>query len=402
MRILIVSQYFFPESFRVNDIAFHLKELGHEVTVLTSKPNYPEGKYFKGYGFWKKNRETIEGISVVRVPTIRRFNGGTIGIMLNYISFLYFSYFVALFRIKDNHDIIVGVQLTPATSLMPMVWIKNRLQIPVILWVLDLWPESYHANSSIRLNFVNRWIDKISGEIYDSADTILVSSNYFKGPIKERIEGLKRFVFFPNWAEDMFYKVQKVRESEMYSYPSGYNVVFTGNIGESQGFEDILGAAKFTAGEKINWIIIGDGRKRDWVLDKVEEDKLTNVFLPGSFPIETMPHYLSRADSLLITLKKDDVFANTLPGKLQPYLTAGKPILGNISGEGKRIIEENNLGLATEPGQPLRLAELARTLSKLTHAKKEEIRSNCLELSDGVFSKRNVMKTLMEEIYKLR
>jgi len=398
MRILIVSQYFYPENFKINDIAFFLKSKGFDVTVLTSKPNYPEGRFFKGYNFFNKNTEIINGVKIIRVPTIPRLNGGALGMILNYLSFLFFGFFVFLFKIKNKYDLVFATLLTPATSLLPMIWIKKRFKIPVILWVLDLWPDSFYANTGFRINLVSKQIEKISNQVYNNADSIFISSNYFRKPIIKRLNSTKRFSFFPNWAEDIFYNKIKNTSLDQFTYPDGFNIVFTGNIGESQGFEDIVEAAKMTSHTSINWILIGDGRKRDWIKNQIVDHNIKNIYIPGRYPMELMPSYFSLADSLLITLKKDEVFSNTLPAKLQPYLTSGKPILGNLSGEGLDIIQNNSIGLACDPGNPAQLANLAIEMSLFTKTKISEIRKNCLDLNKNIFNKQEIFKTLMSEI----
>lgn len=398
MRILIVSQYFYPENFKINDIAFFLKSKEFDVTVLTSKPNYPEGKFFKGYNFFNKNTEIINGVKIIRVPTIPRLNGGALGMILNYLSFLFFGFFVFLFKIKNKYDLVFATLLTPATSLLPMIWIKRRFKIPVILWVLDLWPDSFYANTGFRINLVSKLIEKISDQVYNNADSIFISSNYFRKPIIKRLNSTKRFSFFPNWAEDIFYNKIKNTSLDQFTYPEGFNIVFTGNIGESQGFEDIVEAAKMTSHTSINWILIGDGRKRDWIKNQIVDHNIKNIYIPGRYPMELMPSYFSLADSLLITLKKDEVFSNTLPAKLQPYLTSGKPILGNLSGEGLDIIQNNSIGLACDPGNPAQLANLAIEMSLFTKTKISEIKKNCLDLNENIFNKKEIFKTLMSEI----
>lgn len=398
MRILIISQYFYPENFKINDIAFFLKNNGFDVTVLTSKPNYPKGRFFKGYNFFNKNSEVIKGVKIIRVPTIPRLNGGVIGLILNYLSYLFFCFFVFLFKIKNKYDLVFAVLLTPATSLLPMIWVKRRFKIPVILWVLDLWPDSFYANTRFRINPISKIMEKISDAVYNNSDTILISSNYFRKPIVKRLNSLKKINFFPNWAEDVFFNKIVDPPLSKFTYPKGFNIIFTGNIGESQGFEDVVEAAKITSNTNINWILIGDGRKKNWIKKQISDYSIKNIYLPGSYPLETMPYYLSVADCLLITLKKDKVFSNTLPAKLQPYLSSGKPILGNLSGEGLNIIQKNSLGLGCNPGNPAKLAKLAIEMSLLRKDKILEIEKNCHKLNTNTFSKDKIFKSLISEI----
>jgi glycosyltransferase involved in cell wall biosynthesis len=398
MRILIVSQYFYPENFKINDITFFLKSKGFDITVLTSKPNYPQGRFFKGYNFFSKNTEIINGVKIIRVPTIPRLNGGALGMILNYSSFLFFSFLVFLLRIKNKYDLVFATLLTPATSLLPMIWIKKRFKIPVILWVLDLWPDSFYANTNYRIKPIDYIIEKITNKVYNNSDSILISSNYFRKPIIKRLNLTKRFIFFPNWAEDVFYDKIKENSKVQFTFPDGYNIVFTGNIGESQGFEDIIEAAKLTLNTSINWILIGDGRKKDWIETQIKEHNIKNIYIPGRFPLESMPSFFFRADALLITLKKDEVFSNTLPAKLQPYLTSGKPILGNLSGEGLDIIQANKIGLGCNPGNSKQLSKLAKEMALFSKSKLSEIKKNCLKLNEKNFKKEKIFSTLLNEI----
>ena len=245
---------------------------------------------------------------------------------------------------------------------------------------------------------MSKLIEKISDQVYNNADSIFISSNYFRKPIIKRLNSTKRFSFFPNWAEDIFYNKIKNTSLDQFTYPEGFNIVFTGNIGESQGFEDIVEAAKMTSHTSINWILIGDGRKRDWIKSQIEDHNIKNIYIPGRYPMELMPSYFFLADSLLITLKKDEVFSNTLPAKLQPYLTSGKPILGNLSGEGLDIIQNNSIGLGCDPGNPAQLAKLAIEMSLFTNTRISEIRKNSLELNKNVFDKEKIFNKLLSEI----
>ena len=398
MRILIISQHFYPENFKINDIAFFLSANGYDVTVLTSKPNYPEGKFFEGYNFFNRNFEIIDGVKIIRVPTIPRLSGGALGLILNYISYLFFAFFTVMLKIKNKYDLVFAVLLTPVTSLLPMIWIKKRFKIPVILWVLDLWPDSFYANTHFRIKLLSRLIENISNQVYNNADSIFISSNYFRKPIVKRLNSVKKFSFFPNWAEDVFYDKIRNNSTNKFVYPEGFNIVFTGNIGESQGFEDIVEAARITSNTTINWILIGNGRKINWIKQQITDHNIKNIYLPGSYPLSSMPYYLSLADCLLITLKKDKVFSNTLPAKLQPYLTSGNPILGNLSGEGLEIIQNHALGLGCDPGNPAELARLAMEMSLLSKAQISDIRKNCLELNDKIFRKDKIFKSLISEI----
>ena len=205
MKILFVSQYFYPEVFKGNDIVFDLVKRGHDVTVFTGKPNYPSGKFFDGYNFFNKRQEIINGAKVIRTPLFPRKNGGALALALNYLSFVFFSYFTYLFRIKDKYDIVLAQQLSPISMVIPGIWVKKAQKIPMVMWVLDLWPDSLLESKNIKSRHIMSMLDSLVTKIYNSADVILISSNFFKKSILENCSNKsKKIEYFPNWAEDIY------------------------------------------------------------------------------------------------------------------------------------------------------------------------------------------------------
>ena len=372
MKILFVSQYFYPETFRGNDIVFDLVEKGHDVTVLTGKPNYPSGKFFDGYSFWWIKKERIRGANIIRIPTIPRGNGGSVKLILNYLSFCIFSYPISRFILATNFDIIFVQQLSPVTMVMPGIWAKKRnTNAKLYIWILDLWPESITAVTGIKNSFIIGIIDKLVKYIYSKADYILISSSSFKESIQLRSKN-KEIIFFPNWAESI-YESDCNLNFNIPNLPDGFNIMFAGNIGESQDFETILKASELTQKEKINWIIVGEGRKLSWVREQVKLKNLMNVYILGRYPIEKMPSFFKNADAMLLTLKNSPVFNLTVPAKLQAYLASGKIILGAINGESNSIINDNHIGKSAESGNFIKLSENAIFLKNLKKEKKIEM-----------------------------
>ena len=346
MKILFISQYFYPEVFKGNEIVFDFAQKGYNITVLTGKPNYPKGDFYKGYSFFGKKEETIKGVKILRTPLFPRKSGKAIPLVLNYLSFVFFSYFTVLFRLKKEYDIIFVQQLSPVTMALPGLWVKKKQNIPLILWVLDLWPESIMATTNLKKGKIIGFLDKIVRNIYAKSDVILISSKSFKKSIEDKcVDKHKNIQYFPNWAEDVFVNV-KDSKFQIPKLPKGFNIMFAGNVGEAQGFEAILDAAESTREEDINWVIVGDGRKLNWVINEVKERKLTKVFPMGRYPIETMPHFFKQADAMLVSLKNEPIFALTVPAKIQAYMASGKMILGMINGEGRDIINESKCGHA--------------------------------------------------------
>lgn len=399
MKILFISQYFYPENFKGNDIVFDFVKKGYDITVLTAKPNYPEGKFYKGYSFFGKDDEVINGAKVIRSPIFPRKGGNAISLVLNYISFVFFSYFTMIFKIKEKYDVIFVQQLSPVTMALPGLWIKKRQKIPLILWVLDLWPESIIASSNFNNKTIIKLIDKVVRRIYKKSDIILTSSKRFKESILEKCENkAKRIEYFPNWAEDTFLRPEKLK-IELPKFPKGFNIMFAGGIGEAQGFETVLKAAKITEDKNINWLLIGEGRKDNWIKREIEKEKLTNVYLFGRYPLETMPHFFKKADVMLVSLKEDLVFSLTVPAKIQAYMASSKVILGVLNGEGKDLINESKSGFAVSAGDFQSLANESIKLVSLENETKKMMEGKALKYYENNFSKEKLFSKL-ELIFK--
>ncbi|WP_282056641.1 glycosyltransferase family 4 protein [Maribacter luteus] len=400
MKILFISQYFYPEVFKGNEIVFDFAKKGYDITVLTGKPNYPKGKFYEGYSFLGKKEETINGVKIIRTPLFPRKSGKAIPLVTNYLSFICFSYFAVLFRIKENYDVIFVQQLSPVTMALPGLWIKKRQKIPMILWVLDLWPESVIATTSLKKGKIIDFIEKLVRKIYIKSDVILVSSKSFIKSIQNKCDGtIKDIRYFPNWAEDVFVNV-KHTSIKIPMLPDGFNIMFAGNVGESQDFEAILDAAEKTKEEDINWVIVGDGRKLTWVKKEIEERKLSRVYPLGRYPLETMPHFFKKADAMLVSLKDTPVFGITVPAKVQAYMASGKMILGMINGEGKDLINESKCGYAVAAEDSSGLSKKAMKLLHLSQEERNEMENNALNFYNSNFSKDKLFLKL-ENIFQI-
>lgn len=399
MNILIVSHYFYPEDFKVNDIAFDFAKQGHNVTVLTGKPNYPHGRFFKGYNFFNKRKEIINGVTVIRTPLIPRFDSSGKYLIINYLSFLFFAFFAVTFRVRGNYDVIFGISLSPMTSVLPGVWLKRKFKAPLVLWILDLWPDSVISNTDYKGGVVINTLNKIINHIYKNADKVLISSKSFKQSIVSKFKvAEEKIMHFPNWAEDVFTSPDTNSEVEIPVLPEGFNVMFAGNLGESQDFEAVVEAAKMTKDE-VNWIIVGDGRKADWIKEKKSEFALDNMYLLGRYPLETMPAFFAKADAMLVSLRDDPTFASTVPGKVQAYMGSGKVILGMLPGEGKELINESGCGLAVAAGDYEGLVANALKIKNLTAKERQEIEDISLQFYKDYFSKEMLFAKL-EEVFK--
>jgi glycosyltransferase involved in cell wall biosynthesis len=401
MKILIVSQYFYPENFKVNDIAFDFVKKGHTVTVLTGKPNYPNGKFYNGYKMFSKKEEVIKGVRIIRTPIIPRRNGNVFWLSLNYLSFVFFSFFTLRFRLRGNYDLIFSHLTSPITAAIPAIWLKRRYKAPLILWILDLWPESVEATTNIKNPLLFKFLNKLVSYIYSKSDLILVSSRSFKKSIEDKIKNKKiKIDYFPNWAEDTFTK-KKQLNYVLPHLPEGYNIMFAGNIGDAQDFESIIEASKLTKNLGINWLVVGSGRKLNWLEGEIKVNSLSNIFLLGRHDLEVMPAFFQIADVMLVTLKDHPIFNLTVPAKIQAYMASGKIILGMINGEANSIINESKCGYSFPAGD---YKSLANKIIELKSMKKTELKymeKNALLFYNKTFSKNELFNELEIKFKKL-
>jgi glycosyltransferase involved in cell wall biosynthesis len=393
LKILIISQYFYPENLRINDLVFSLQKRGHEIEVLTGKPNYPKGDYFKGYSWDGPKLEEIEGIKVHRANLILRKKGGGVRLFLNYLSFVFFGLFKIL-KLKGDFEKVFIYAPSPITVGILGIIAAKKFKCESYLWVHDLWPESVRVAGGIKSSIVLGLVNQMTKLIYRFTDLLLVQSPEFKNYILNQGVAESKIIYYPYYAED-FYKVVEKDKSYLSQFPKGFNLLFAGNIGVAQSFETIVNAFEKLKEYDINLVVLGDGRDKSRIQEKINEKGLTEKFhFLGSFPPEEMPYYFTCADGLLITLKKADIFSFTIPGKLQSYLACGKPIIGALDGIGNKIISESNSGFASKAEDHELLANNILTLYKLTKAEKEKLSNNALTYFDKNFNKQYLLERL--------
>ena len=376
MRILIVTQYFWPENFRITDLALALKDKGHEVTVLTGMPNYPTGQMYEGYSWWKKREEMMGGIPIVRVPLFLRRESRSWQLALNYVSFVFSACLLAPWYLrKKKFDVVFTYEVSPVTVGIPAIWMARLKKTPMLFWVQDLWPETLEATGAIKSPMILSMVGRMVKSIYRGCDSILVQSQSFVEPAVAVGAERKKIKYFPNWAESLYRPVQLCEDApEREKIPSaGFIVMFAGNLGEAQSLDTIVAAAKQLKDENIHWVFLGDGRRRVWLEAVVEKQQLHKVHLLGSHAMERMPAYFSLADAMLVTLKDDPVMATTIPGKVQSYLACGKPVIGALNGAGATVIEESQAGYCVASGDTEALARAVLKMSQLNAAERQEM-----------------------------
>lgn len=367
MKILVVTQYFWPENFRINDLAREFYKRGHAVTVLTGLPNYPAGYFSPGYGLSGSYRELYEGVEVIRCPLLPRGSGSGVRLALNYISFAVMATLRGLLACRKDYDVIFVHEPSPMTVGIPAIALKLMTRAPMMLWVLDLWPDSISATQAVRSPMLLRLIERMVRFIYWHCDRILVQSKAFVSHVERQRVPSEKILYFPSWAETIYEAADgRLPAPENIHLPEGFRVMFAGNVGAAQDFETILTAAeRLKSRRDIHWIIVGDGRMLSWVQAEVERRRLSGtVHLLGRHPLETMPALFAQADAMLVTLRREPIFALTIPGKVQSYLASGRPIVAALDGEGARIIQEAGAGIVCPAERPEALADAVVRLAE--------------------------------------
>lgn len=389
MRLLVVTQYFWPENFRINDLVAELKRKGHQVTVLTGWPNYPDGAIFPEYRKNAKSFSNYCGVDIIRVPLLARGNGA-IRLLLNYLSFAVSASFIGGWKLrKHQFDAVFTCQLSPVTVGIPAIFIRTIKRIPMALWVLDLWPDTLEAIGVLRSKRLLAAVGKLVSFIYKRCDLIFAQSKSFIPKIKKYANSATPVCYFPSWAEECFNVNSVEHAPEISIGQQCFNIMFAGNIGDAQDFPAILDAAEsLKENEHIRWLIVGDGRAAPWVKNEILNRGLANrIEMLGRYPLDRMPSFFKHADALLVSLKDEPIFSMTIPGKLQSYLAAGIPVIAMLNGEGAKLVESSAAGLVCPAGDSKGLASIALRLSKMSKAERVEMGNNGLAISAKEFDR---------------
>lgn len=395
MKILIISQYFWPENFRINDVVLELVNRGHHVKVLTGKPNYPKGSFSEGYSMFTPSIDHWNGITIYRSALIPRGNGGGKRLLINYLTFAFFASIRAFFIEKDFDKIFV-YEPSPITVGIPAIIAKKRSGASIIFWVQDLWPESISAAGGVRNKDVLRVVNSITKYIYKHSSKILVQSNRFIPYIINQGVPREKLFYFPNPTES-FYRIEIQKDEYLSKLPDGFKIMFAGNIGQGQSFDTLLMTSKILKDENISvkWIILGDGRMKNFVRKRIVELGLEDCFfLLGSFSAVEMPFFFACADALVVSLKRNPIFALTIPAKIQSYLACGKPLIGSLDGEGARIIIESEAGFAAPSENSFELANCIKKLFYMDAEKRESLGKNGRRYYEKEFEREMLMDRL--------
>lgn len=392
--ILIVSQYFFPEQFRINDICEEWVKRGYEVTVLTGIPNYPQGKFYEGYGLIKKRNEKYKGINIIRLPIISRGHNA-IGLVLNYFSFVISGVIWKLFT-KIKADYVFIYEVSPMTQALPGVWYSKRKKIPCYIYIMDLWPENIEYTTGINNKFLINAIQKMVDYIYRSCDKIFVSSENFINAIKLRGIEEEAIKFWPQYAEDYY---RPLIDSKCVEIPQDgiFNIIFAGNIGVAQGLDilPVTACVLKNKSYKVRFNIVGDGRAKAKLIQLVNDHGVSEYFnFIDKQPSQRIPELISACDINLICLSKSKVFEMTLPAKLQSSLACGKPVLVSADGEIQDVIKNAKAGLCSDAADAKMLADKIIELINLDKCKINDMSKNAIKYSDEHYNKEKLLNEI--------
>lgn len=366
MKILIVTQYYYPEQFQINEIAPELVKRGHDVTVLCGVPNYPKGVVYSGYTT-KNERMQAEaeyfrqtGVKVIHCNQIPRGHN-PLQLILNYFSFVRNSRAAIQKMVAAEgakYDIVLGYQLSPITSMYAALEYKKLTGVPVVYYTLDLWPVSAQSQIHNTKTPLYKSVAKMSRHLYTGADRILVTSRPFIDYLHDVNNiSFDRMAYLPQHAgEEMLDMDLNAEENGIADF------MFAGNIGAGQRIDVIIAAARILGPRpdyKIH--IVGDGSKRkELEAEVIAEDLQDNVIFYGNQKRTNMPSFYKKADALLITLRENNEVGNTMPGKMQMYMTTGKPVLGAINGAANEVINESRCGSCVKAGDAEGLAGIMK------------------------------------------
>ena len=399
--ILLITQYFYPETFRVNDMAMEWVKRGYKVTVLTGIPNYPMGKFFDGYNYIKNRKETWNGVDIIRIPLIPRGNSSNrilnaLGMSANYLSFVASGW--TWVRTHNIHaDLVFTFEVSPMTQALIGVWYGKKYNVPTLLYVQDLWPENVEIVTGIHNRTIIGPIDKMVDKIYKETDVILTTSPSFVDAIVHRDKPVDRdkVHYWPQYAETFYLPIEKCHIAEIPDDDS-FKIAFTGNIGTAQGLDVLPKAAALLLDENVRFVIVGDGRYQAEFEAEIRnlgvEEKF--IMIPRQ-PAQRIPEILSVCEAGFISFNNTSLWEMTIPAKVQSYMACGKAIIASASGETERIIREAECGIVTKNGD---FVDLANGIKELMRSDTKAMGKNARLYFEQQYSKSVLMDLLDQHI----
>lgn len=361
MRILLVTQYFYPEVFKSNDLAFELVKRGHHVDALVGIPNYPDGKFFKGYGIFKKRHEVVNGVNVYRVFQTPRGKGGW-RLPVNYFTFVIFGCLRVLsqFAWKKKYDCIIGHEPSPIFQAYPALLLRKLRKTPFYYWIMDLWPDAMKSGGGVKNQKVLNFVDKLVKGIYKRTDKILITSERFREPIAAKGDFADKIIYFPNWSDDI---LEMDDSYEIPQLPDGFKIMIAGNLGKSQNLDAVVEVMQGLKDiPEVKWVFVGGGSKKEWLEQFIKENGIEDkAACLGQYPFKAMPAFYKQADAMMVTLRAGFPHLEAVvPARLQSYMSAGRPVLAMIGCGGADIIKESNCGFVVPSGDSRALVKIIK------------------------------------------
>ncbi len=394
--ILVITQYFYPEQFRINDICAEWVKKGYKVTVITGIPNYPQGKYYQGYGICKKRKDTYDGVEIMRLPLIPR-GKNAIMLALNYLSFVVSGFFWKAVT-KADADYVFIYEVSPMSQALPGVWYAKKRKIPCYIYVTDLWPENVEIVAGIKNKRILNAVGAMVDYIYKNCDRIFTSSESFIEAISNRGVKKEKIEFWPQYAED-YYKPMDKKLIHVPEIPQDgiFNMIFAGNIGVAQGLDILPEAARLLQEQniKIRFNIVGDGRYKETLKKIVLEYQLQHMFnFIDRQPAERIPEFIAVNDAALIVLSRNKIFSMTLPAKLQSCLACGVPIIVSADGEIQNVINKAEAGICSDAGDANALAENIYKLVNYSDEQRSQMAMNAVHYYKLNFEKEELLNRI--------
>jgi len=390
-KILIVTEYFYPEEFKINDVALEWQNQGYEVDVLTMVPSYPVGEVYEGYKNSWHQVDEWNGVKIHRVKAVTGYKQSLFKKLLKYFSFMTTGSIASLF-IGKRYDYVFGYNMSALTGMMPAVVIKKLYKKPITFWAQDLWPDSVYAYGFKKTKMLSFFLDKFVGFMYRSVDGIAISGKGFESKLKPYCKEGQKFHYLPNWADDLDMSMEPYKFSD----DNKIHFTFAGNVGKVQNLENIIKAfagLDKSISNKAQLNIIGDGSALEDLKNIAPEN--TSIVFHGRKPRETMAMYFKGSDFLIVSLIDEPIFSLTVPAKTQTYIAAKKPILAIVNGDAAEIIKENNLGYSAHPSNIDEIRSIFIKAIDCDDKQKHEFTKNCEVLTDNVFNQEKTINMLL-------
>lgn len=401
MRIIMISQWYPPETeTRIHMLASSLVELGHKVVVITGFPNYPTGKIFPGYSLKWRQWELIDGVRVLRVPLYPNHDLSTVKRIFNYVSFTLSATTIGA-SLCGQADVVWAYH-PPLTVGLPTIVISKTRNIPFMLEIQDMWPETLMSTGLFKNQHGITLISKFANWLYSKSWGISVISKGFKKNLIDKGVPCEKIHVIPNWADENLYKVVEPNEelAMEYGFSGKFNIVYAGNMGAAQALQNVLKAAELLNDiQVIRFVLIGNGVEKQNLVQKAISMKLENVVFFDSQPACKMADFYALSEVLLVHLRDDPLFSITIPGKTTAYLACGKPIICSVAGDAAAMVQEAGAGITAKPEDPIDLARAVRQMFNLTAKERMKLGVAGRNSFEKLYSK-SVLIPKYEQLFK--